>query len=168
MTCDTTRGLVARVVWREGDEDEAGIRAAYGLMTDGLVANFVQAIEAVAEAAEGVVVVHCFAGKDRTGLTCAMLLRLAGVGIEDIAADYGLSGDNIRSIIDPWADSAPDERERALRLRIGSSPPRVMADVLTGLEERHGSVRAYLLGAGASADTLEQARGRLVGPPRAV
>lgn len=150
-------------VWREGDDDDAGIRAAYGVMTESLAANFAQAVEAVADAAEGGVVVHCFAGKDRTGLTCAMLLRLAGVGIEEIAADYGLSGGNIRSIIGPWADSAPDERERALRLRIGSSPPRVMADVLTGLEERHGSVHAYLLGAGASADALEQARERLLG-----
>jgi protein tyrosine/serine phosphatase len=150
-------------VWREGDEDEAGIRAAYGIMTESLAANFAQAVEAVAEAAEGAVVVHCFAGKDRTGLTCAMLLRLAGVGIEDIAADYGLSGENIRSIIGPWADSAPDDRERALRLRIGSSPPRVMADVLAGLEERHGDVRGYLLDAGASPDTLERARGRLLG-----
>ena len=148
-------------VWREGDEDEAGIRAAYAMMTEELAPNFVRAVEAVADAAPGGVVVHCFAGKDRTGLTCAMLLRLVGVGIDDIAADYGLSGDNISPIIKPWADSAPDERERALRLRIGSSPPQVMADVLTALEERHGDMRAYLLDAGASPEALERAQNRL-------
>ncbi len=137
-------------------------------MTEMLAENFARAIETVAGAPEGGVVVHCYAGKDRTGLTCAMLLRLAGVGIDDIAADYGLSGENIRAIIDPWAASAADERERALRLRIGSSPPQVMADVLAALERRHGDVRSYLLSAGASAKAVDDARERLVEPGFAV
>src|SRR5205085_9995197 len=117
----------------------------------------------VADAPEGGVVVHCYAGKDRTGLACAMLLRLAGVGIDDIAADYGLSGDNIRPLIDPWAAAAPDDRERALRRRIGSSPPQVMADVLGDVEGRHGDMRGYLRDAGASPDALDRARARLLG-----
>jgi protein tyrosine/serine phosphatase len=150
-------------VWRGGDEDEAGIHAAYALMTEALAPRFALAIDTVAEAPEGGVVVHCYAGKDRTGLACAMLLRLAGVPIEDIAADYGLSGDNIRPLIDPWAAAAGSERERALRRRIGASPPRVMADVLAGLEERHGTVRGYLLEAGASPDLLDRVRARLLG-----
>ncbi len=149
-------------VWRQG-EDEAGIRAAYVLQTERLAANFARAVETVADAPDGAVVVHCFAGKDRTGLVCAMLLRLAGVGVDDIAADYGLSGDNIRSIIDPWAASAPDETERRLRLRIGSSPPQVMADVLEQLEQRHGSVSGYLLACGAGPEALDRARTRLLG-----
>ncbi len=152
-----------RRVWRQQGDDEAGIRAAYLLQTERLSGNFARAVETVADAPEGVVVVHCFAGKDRTGLTCAMLLRLVGVGIDDIAADYGLSGGNIRSIIDPWAASAPDETERRLRLRIGSSPPQVMADVLAELEHRHGDVRSYLLEAGASPEALDRARTRLLG-----
>ena len=93
-------------------------------MTQTLAGNFARAIEVIADAPPGGVVVHCYAGKDRTGLTCGMLLRLVGVGMDDIAADYGVSGENIRPLIAPWADAAPDERERALRLRIGSSPAR--------------------------------------------
>ncbi len=150
-------------LWRSEGDDEAGVRAAYRMMTETLAPNFARAIEVVADAPPGGVVVHCYAGKDRTGLTCAMLLRLAGVGIDDIAADYGLSGDNIRTLIEPWADAAPDERERALRLRIGSSPPQVMTDVLTALEERHGDVRGYLLAAGADPAALDRARERLLG-----
>jgi protein-tyrosine phosphatase len=152
-----------RQVWRQEGDDEAGVRGAYGLMTEVLAENFARAIETVADAPEGGVVVHCFAGKDRTGLVCAMLLRMAGVGIDHIAVDYGLSGGNIRSIIDPWAASAPDETERRLRLRIGSSPPQVMADVLAELEQRHGDVRGYLLDAGASPDALDRACARLFG-----
>jgi len=148
--------------WRQEGDHDAGVYAAYVRMLELLAPNFARAIEAIADAPEGAVVVHCFAGKDRTGLTCAMLLRLAGVGIEDIAADYGLSEGNIRPIIDPWADSAPDEQERALRLRIGSSPPQVMADVLAELERRHDGVRGYLLEAGTSPDAVDRAGARLL------
>jgi protein-tyrosine phosphatase len=154
--------LRIRTAWRQKGDDEAGILAAYVLMTEVLAPNFARAIETVVEAPEGGVVVHCYAGKDRTGLACAMLLRLAGVGADDIAADYGLSGDNIRPLIDPWAAAAPDARERGLRLRIGSSPPQVMAEVLARLEQRHGDMRGYLLGAGARPDTLDHARTRLL------
>lgn len=35
--------------------------------------------------------VHCFLGKDRTGILCASLLAAAGVAREDIIADYVLS-----------------------------------------------------------------------------
>ena len=152
-----------QTVWRQEGDDAPSIYETYVRMLELLAPNFARAIETVADAPEGAVVVHCFAGKDRTGLTCAMLLRLTGVAAGDIADDYGLSRDNIRAIIDPWADAAPDEQERALRLRIGSSPPEVMTKVLAELERRHGDVGAYLLEAGAAPDALEQVRARLLG-----
>jgi hypothetical protein len=150
-------------VWRQEGDDVRSVYDTYVRMLELLAPNFARAVKTVADAPEGGVVVHCFAGKDRTGLTCAMLLRLAGVGIDDIAADYGLSAENIRVIIDPWANAAPDEQERALRLRIGSSPPQVMSDVLAELERRHGGVDGYLREAGLSNPTLEGVRSRLLG-----
>jgi protein tyrosine/serine phosphatase len=150
-------------LWRREGDHDARLYETYVRMTELLAPNFGRAVETVADAPDGAVVVHCFAGKDRTGLTCAMLLRLAGVGVADIAADYGLSADNIRPIIDPWAAAAVDEQERDLRLRIGSSPPQVMADVLAELERRHGGIDGYLLDAGAAPDALERVRARLLG-----
>ena len=152
-----------QALWRREGHDELSIYDTYVRMLELLAPNFARAVETVADAPDGAVVVHCFAGKDRTGLTCAMFLRLVGVSIEDIAHDYGLSGDNIRSIIDPWADSAPDDAERRLRLRIGSSPPQVMRDVLAELERRHGGVDGYLLESGVSEGTLDRLRARLLG-----
>jgi protein-tyrosine phosphatase len=149
-------------VWRQEGDHVRSVYDAYLRMLELLAPNFARAVEAVADAPAGGVVVHCFAGKDRTGLTCAMLLRLARVGIDDIAEDYGLSSDNLRPILEPWAESAPDERERALRVRIGSSPPQVMHDVLAELERRHAGVEGYLLEAGAVADTLDRVRARLL------
>jgi protein tyrosine/serine phosphatase len=50
------------------------------------------AMSAVADAPSAPVLVHCHAGKDRTGVVVALVLRLAGVSIDDIADDYAKSG----------------------------------------------------------------------------
>ena len=152
-----------QATWRQEGDHDAGVYATYVRMTELLAPNFGRAVQTVADAPEGGVVVHCFAGKDRTGLTCAMLLRVVGVSIEDIADDYTLSEGNIRPIIDPWADAAPDDRERALRLRIGSSPRQVMVDTLTELDRRHGDMRGYLLEAGVQPEALDRVGARLLG-----
>jgi hypothetical protein len=47
-------------------------------------------VREIAEA-EGAVVVHCSAGRDRTGMVAAVLLALAGATHEDIADDYALA-----------------------------------------------------------------------------
>jgi protein-tyrosine phosphatase len=154
------------------EEDEAHVTAAwrsspdvlgaYQAMVERLGPNLALAVEAVATAPPGGVLVHCFAGKDRTGLVCAVLLRLAGVGREDIAADYGLSAENLAPLFHPWVVEARDDEELAVRRRMTSSPPEAMADLLAWLEERNGSVAAYLLDAGASASSLDRARERLL------
>jgi protein-tyrosine phosphatase len=124
--------------------------------------NFVRAVLAIAHAGEGVVVVHCQGGKDRTGLVVALLLRVAGVSIEDIAADYALSGDNLHDNSLKWIAEAEDEAERARRKRIVVSPAEAMVGVLTEIERRHGSVSDYLTAGGATDEDLELVRARLL------
>jgi protein tyrosine/serine phosphatase len=125
-------------------------------------ANFARAIAAVAEPSDGAVVVHCAAGKDRTGLVVALLLRLAGVASDDVAADYATSAANLRREIDEWVADAPDETERRRRVRIGATPAAAMVGVLAEVERRHGSVASYLARAGMSDRDIERARARLV------
>jgi protein-tyrosine phosphatase len=125
--------------------------------------RFAQAVAAVGDAAPGVVCVHCFAGKDRTGLVSALLLRLAAVPVETIADDYAESELNMERLIEPWAAQAPDEVERRRRLRHALTPREAMHDVIVELERRHGSVREYLSRAGAPDDALARARARLRG-----
>jgi protein-tyrosine phosphatase len=50
------------------------------------------AMRAVADAASAPILVHCHAGKDRTGVIVALVLRLAGVPAGPIADDYAISG----------------------------------------------------------------------------
>lgn len=56
------------------------------------------ALRVVAEA-EGAAVVHCAAGKDRTGTVIAMALDVAGVPHDEIVADYVLTAERIEQII---------------------------------------------------------------------
>ena len=56
------------------------------------------ALRVIADA-EGATVVHCAAGKDRTGTVVAMALDVAGVPREEIVADYVLTAERIEQII---------------------------------------------------------------------
>lgn len=123
--------------------------------------SFARAIVAVADAPEGGVLVHCHSGKDRTGLVVALLLRLAGVAREEIADDYALSERRLASVAAGWIAEAPDEAERARRLRISETPREAMLEVLEELERRYGSAREYLVAGGASEEALDRAAARL-------
>jgi protein-tyrosine phosphatase len=120
-------------------------------------------IRAVARAPEGGVVVHCVGGKDRTGLLTAFLLHLAGVGAEEIGADYALSEERLRPRHDVWIAEAETDAERERLRRVLQSPAASMVGVLAALEERYGSVEDYLRGAGVTDEELELARARLRG-----
>jgi len=123
--------------------------------------SFVSAVGAVVGTPAGGVLVHCMGGKDRTGLVSALLLRLAGVSVSDIAEDYALSGENLRAATDDWIASSADENERRRRERIAVTPAAAMATVLEALDARHGGAREYLLAAGADVHLVDRAEALL-------
>lgn len=136
----------------------------YAAALDQAGPHFAQAIRAVAEAPKGAVLIHCTAGKDRTGLLAALLLSLAGVPKPEIVADYHMSVTEGRPYIERLKRSS-QARKTAPRLleRMLDAPPAVMEETLSLLEHRHGGARAYLTAAGLSAETAEAAARRLKG-----
>lgn len=156
--------------WREIDEAAAAapdlvgaVAVVYGAVLERCRSRLAAALEAVAEAPPGAVVVHCVGGKDRTGLVSALLLRLCRVPVGSIDADYAATEANLREHHAAWITSAPDEPERARRVRIAASPAGTMVRVLGALERRHGSVDSYLAEAGVDDRTRRRLRGRLLG-----
>ena len=121
------------------------------------------AVAAVAGAdrASGVVI-HCFAGKDRTGIISALVLGVAGVPDEIVAADYAESGRNMSHLFDDWIADAASEEDRELRRRLALAEQATMQLVLEWLRERAGGAAGYLLEAGLSEEQLERLRARLV------
>lgn len=120
-------------------------------------------VGAVADAPEGGVLVHCHAGKDRTGLVVALLLSVAGVGDDDVGDDYALTALNLAPLIAEWLDEmSADDNERS-RLRDLAEPRReAMIDSLSYVRDKFGSVEAYLRTHGVTADQLNRIRLRLV------
>jgi protein-tyrosine phosphatase len=123
--------------------------------------NFGAVVAALADAPDGVALFHCAGGKDRTGLIAALVLRLAGVGVDEIARDYALTEANLTT---GWVDAAPDEAERRRRRFKQQTPAAAMARTLRTIEERHGDVASYLRAAGVADEQLDRLRGRLVAP----
>ncbi|TML59091.1 MAG: tyrosine-protein phosphatase [Actinobacteria bacterium] len=147
----------------DAQPDAAGsTRAVYLEFLERRRPQFAEAFAAVANAPEGTVVVHCHGGKDRTGLVVALLLRLVDVDIGTIAADYALSGYNLREQTAAWVVAAEDDLERERRRRIGSAPAEAMVAVLEELERRYSSVREYLGAAGVPDETIDAAAARLL------
>ena len=74
----------------------SGTPLYYRAFLDRWPERFAAVVAAIADAESGGVLVHCAAGRDRTGLVTLLLLALLGVPPEEIAADYALSADRLR------------------------------------------------------------------------
>src|SRR5262249_5452591 len=108
--------------WVSAPDDVSATRDGYLEMLETYRANVAAAVSAVARAPDGGVLIHCMGGKDRTGLVAALLLRLVGVPVADIADDYGLSAENIKPLWQQWVEDASDDAEREFRRRLSASP----------------------------------------------
>jgi protein-tyrosine phosphatase len=146
----------------EGFHGTDRVREAYLLFLELYRENMARVIGELAGARDGGVVVHCAAGKDRTGLVVAFLLRLAGVPDEVIAADYAESERNLAHLTVLWIGEATDDEDRQRRQRLSSTPPEAMLGVLAAIDELHGGVREYLLGGGTTEAQIDGAVRRLL------
>lgn len=136
-------------------------RDVYLIFLEHFASNVAAAVRAVADAPEGGVVVHCAGGKDRTGLVTAFLLHIAGVGTDEIARDYALSEERLRTRHEEWLANAQSEEERERVRRMSQTPADSMKGVFGELERRYGSVEGFLRHAGLTDDELARARSRL-------
>ena len=125
-------------------------------------AKLAQAVAAVGHAAPGGVVVHCHAGKDRTGLVTALLLRLAGVPIDEVSLDYAESERHLAPRNEDWIARGADEAERDWRRLVASTPAEGMRGVLEEIDRRYGDVASFLRAGGATDADLDAARARLL------
>src|SRR2546428_9820957 len=133
---------------------------AYLALLKGFRQQFAEVAETVA-GAEPPVVIHCSGGRDRTGLAVALLLRLASVDPETIAADHALSDESWGPHNEAWFDEAEDEVERERRRRIAAPVGRTMTEVLEEVDRRYGGPGAHPRGGGATDETLARIRSRL-------
>ncbi|MEZ4711989.1 MAG: tyrosine-protein phosphatase [Caldilineaceae bacterium] len=91
------------------------------------------------------VLVHCTAGKDRTGLIAALILGLAGVDHATIAEDYALTTHYAARLFDELrARAVAAGRDMVTFERFLEAKPESILSVLTYMDEKYGSVADYL------------------------
>jgi protein-tyrosine phosphatase len=101
------------------------------------------ALSVIADPEAAPVVVHCMAGKDRTGVVCALALSLLGVSDDDIATDYALTQTSMRSLTEYLLKTNPEAVEGMEHMF--DSPREAMLLFLADLRERHGSVEGFVI-----------------------
>jgi protein-tyrosine phosphatase len=86
-------------------------------------------------------VVHCSAGKDRTGIVSAVLLGLLGVDDDTIVADYALSGPAMGRLVNHLRDKYPDTNDWLERVApaLIAAQPETMTRFLADLYTQYGS-----------------------------
>lgn len=144
-----------------------GITRVYEQIVDERGSALVDAVRTIAGSREEeAVVVHCTAGKDRTGLVVALTLSLVGVARESVVADYAATEENLRGA---WAD----EMVGAVRARgidpspallelLTASPAPVMEATLERMAGRHGSIQDYAFAHGLTERELDLLRDGLI------
>lgn len=105
--------------------------------------SIVAALRAIAEP-DGATVVHCAAGKDRTGVVVAFALTVVGVHREAIAADYGATESQLGAILELLARSDLYRREVSRPDKIPIPTADTMRQVLDAVDEEFGGVLAWL------------------------
>jgi protein-tyrosine phosphatase len=119
------------------------------------------------------VLVHCFAGKDRTGFAVAVALEAAGVTRDAILTDYLRSNDAVatlrRHILETMGsrDGITDEAVSFAESRLTDEVLGVREQYLVSarrvLDETHGGLDGYLQAAGVSDADVTRLRSRLLG-----
>jgi protein tyrosine/serine phosphatase len=109
-------------------------------------------------------VVHCAAGKDRTGITIALLLRVLGVADEEIVLDYAITDRNMARLIERILPNGVDETRGKIPEHYMRARPETMLAFLATLDERYGSAEAFLQSAGVSRERIESIREHFLDP----
>lgn len=150
----------------DGPPMSGTLEQVYDLLLETRGAELSAAVAAIADA-PGPVLVHCTAGKDRTGLVVALALSAAGIPREAIVEDYALSGPEVRrhrlapvqAILEDLVLDAAAQQD-ALRLHL-DSPPAAIGHVLDRLAAGGGAA-GYLVRHGLNSVQLDRLRQRVL------
>lgn len=151
---EETAGLALHTEAADGVISAAEARAAMVRLYEGIAfrPNLVPMLKClfqVLQRAEGPSLVHCVAGKDRTGFAVAMVQHALGVSRETIIADYMLtnSAGNIEARIANGAEQIRRSRgpisDATIRTLMGVEEDYIVT-ALNAVEARHGKVDDYL------------------------
>ena len=153
--------VLPRQVAESDQHEPPAVRSYLGYLLDRPEA-VIDALRALAHGGPGAAIVHCAAGKDRTGVVCALSMAVAGVPHEEIVADYALTAEVIGAVVDRLAATSTYGQDVTSR-DLATHTPRAetMERVLALLDERHGGPLGWLDEHGFGGDDQGALRSRL-------
>ena len=128
-----------------------------------MIAN---ALRTIAHHEQGAVLVHCTAGKDRTGIVVACALLAVGTRREDVVRDYAATHANLRGawtqmILDSLLVDAMPLPSNVMEI-VNGSPAPILEALLDRIDRHHGGMPGYLREHGFDDDDLAALHARLV------
>jgi protein-tyrosine phosphatase len=135
----------------------------YVQMVDNASDRFVAIFQTIAQPENLPSVFHCAAGKDRTGVTAALILGLLGVPKHTIVADYAITDANMHTLIETRAKAGKPLATGQYPEGYMRAVPETMDGFLTVLEERWGSIEGFLDHMGVSTNTRNAIREQMLG-----
>ena len=143
-----------------GFQDDTPVVRTYMSYLERRPDSIVAAARAIA-CADGAALVHCAAGKDRTGVVVALTLGAAGVDRRTIVDDYVATAERIEAIMDRLVRSPTYRAELAGHDPYDHAPaPATMERVLDLVDSVGGSAR-WLTAHGLEPGVLERLRRRI-------
>ena len=141
---------------------ELSLGRLYAGMVEHAGARLARVIEQLAHSVAPAVF-HCSAGKDRTGVTSALLLGVLGVPDETIVADYAATRDDLDGIVAKLSRSKGyEDMWKELPPHTLHADPETMLEFLTLLRDRHGSIRSCVAAIGVSEQALDKLEARML------
>jgi protein-tyrosine phosphatase len=149
----------------EESPDEHPVVRAYMSYLGRRPDSVVESVRTIARA-DGAVLVHCAAGKDRTGVVVAVALDAAGVDRELIVTDYLATEQRIEAILDRLVSSPTYRAElEGHDPRRHAPVPGTMERVFELVDQRFGGMAPYLQERGLDDSDLERLGQRLAPSP---
>ena len=139
------------------------LASSYRAMTRDAGPQIAEILSIVARRHAHPVIVHCTAGKDRTGVLVAVLLGVLGVPESTIIDDYALSGQAMAALRQKLIERYPAGREVIDRAdEVFSAEPANIAGLLQTLTDEYGSVGEYGEAIGVGPDVVAGLRETLL------